>query len=278
VPLGWWIQRARAALTVWRHYPRAPALPSTQLEWLGYDTIELRRLLDSTPSFVAPLADFTDVDRHAKHLVVTDLTWRIWYLAMGIHLLLEQEIHSPAVVLTRALWEALAALGYLVKHPKFPDEAVILMAFSYLDQVKQFAHQAELVKERTEILARMPPKLVAEARRRATTRPFTWSGLNMRQVAAAGDMKGYAEAYGYFSTETHGTLMGEHVKVVRADDGKAHIKTGRTVDPKSVESLANFARRSLHSAFKIMWRVLDAPPVVFHGEDPELWRKAPQSP
>jgi hypothetical protein len=274
VPLAWWIQRARAAITAWRHYPRAPALPSTQLQWLGYDTIELRRLLDSTPSFVAPLADFTDVDRHAKHLVVADLTWRIWHLAMGIHLLLEHEIPSPAVVLTRALWEALATVAYLVQHPKFQDEAIILLAFSFLEQAKQFAHQPELVKERTEILDRMPATLVAEARRRAARKPFTWSGLNMRQLSAAGRMKGYAEAYAYFSTETHGTLMGEHVKVVRGDDGKAHITTGRTLDPKTIESLANFARRSLHAAFKTMWGVLDAPPVVFHGDNPETWQKA----
>ncbi len=218
------------------------------------------------------------MDRHAKHLVVADLTWRIWYLAMGIHLLLEQEIHSPAVALARALWETLATLAYLVKHPKFQDEAIVLLGFSFLEQAKHFAHQPELVKERTGIVDRMPARLVAEAKRRAAKYPFTWSGLKIRQLAEAGDVTGYAEAYAYFSTETHGTLVGENVKVVTGDDGKAHIKFGRQLDPKSVESLANFARRSLHAAFKTMWDVFKGPPVVFHGEDPETWLKAQGSP
>ncbi len=272
--IGWWLQRARAAITVWRQYPRAPASPSTQLEWLEYDTLEIRRMLEATPSFVAPLADLTDVDRHARHLVVADLTWRIWYLAIGIHLLLEQEIHAPALVLGRSLWEALATLAYLAKHPQFQDEAVILLAFSYQRLIKQFAHQPGLVKERTDILARMPPKLVAEAERRSRTRPQTWSGLTMRQVAERGDMKGYPEAYAYFSSETHGTLVGGHVKITPTGDGKVNVKLGRTLDPRSIESLANLARRSLHTAFKIMWHVFDAPKVIFHGEDPEVWLKS----
>lgn len=98
----------------------------------------------------------------------------------------------------------------------------------------------------------------------------------MRQVAAAGNMTGYAEAYGFLSSETHGTLVGEHVKVVRTDDGMAHITTGRHLTSKEIESLANFARRSLHAAFKIMWHEFDAPRVVFHGDDPESWLKAQQ--
>ena len=276
-----WIRRALAAITAWRKRPRAPvspATPSTQLEWLGYDTIELRRLLDATPSFVAPLADLTDLGRHAKYLVVADLTWRVWYLAMGIHLLLEQEIRSPAIALGRSVWEALATLGYLVKHAQFEDEAVILLAYSYLDQRKQFAHQPNLVQERDALLARIPAKLVAEAKQRAAKHPKTWSGLRWREVAAAGDVTGYDEAYGYFSTESHGTLVGEHVKVVRTAEGRGQIKMGRELSPESVESLANFTRRSLHSAFKIMWRVLDAPPVVFRGEDPEVWRRAQKAP
>jgi len=109
----------------------------------------------------------TDPNRHAKYLVVVDLVWRIWYLAMSIHVLLEQQVYPPAIVLARAVWEAISTLGYLVRHPKFQDEAVVLLAFSYQQLIKQFAHQPNLVKERTEILERMPKDLVAEARRRA---------------------------------------------------------------------------------------------------------------
>src|SRR5205823_8335891 len=128
-------------------------------------------------------------------------------------------------------------------------------------KVKQFAHQPDLVKERAEILAKMPKHLVAEAQRRAGKKPFTWSGLNARQLAKAGAVTGYAEAYGFFSSETHGTLVGEHVKVLTTSEGKVRITTGRHLSPEEVESLANFARRSLHAAFKMLWQVFDAPPV-----------------
>jgi hypothetical protein len=137
----------------------------SQLQWLGRDIPEFRRLIESAmPSFAERLGDVTDADRHAKYLVVADLTWRVWYLGIGINVLLEEELHSPAIVLARSLWEAISTLAYLVKHQSFGDEAVILLAFSYQQMVKQFAHQPELVKQRTEILARMPPKLVGEAR------------------------------------------------------------------------------------------------------------------
>lgn len=211
-------------------------------------------------------------------LVVADLTWRIWYLAISIHLLLAHELYSPANVLARSLWEAIATLGYLVKHPKFQDEAVILLAFSYQQLVKQFPHQPDLVKERTEILARMPKKLVAEAQRRGSQKPWTWSALNARQLAAAGGVTGYTEAYGFFSSETHGTLVGENIKILPPETGetKGTIRMGRQPGPKDVDSLANFARRSLHGAFKIMWNVFDAPPVQVRTPDPEVWLSAQQ--
>src|SRR2546429_4640196 len=132
---------------------RDVAVTGVQTCALPIYTVEIRRLIDAAlPSFAEQLGDATDPNRHAKYLVVADLTWRIWYLAMSIHILLEEEVYAPAVVLARALWEALATLGYLVKHPKFQDEAVILLAFSHKQLVKQFTHQTDLVKERNEIL------------------------------------------------------------------------------------------------------------------------------
>src|SRR6266511_2021539 len=72
----------------------------SQLQWLGQDAVEIRRLIDTAlPSFAEQLGDATDPNRHAKYLVVADLTWRIWYLAMSIHILLEEEVYAPAVVL-----------------------------------------------------------------------------------------------------------------------------------------------------------------------------------
>jgi hypothetical protein len=170
----------------------------------------------------------------------------------------------------------MATLGYLVNHANTQDEAVILLAFSHQQLAKRFGHQPELVKERNQILGRMPGHLVAEAQRRARRKPFTWSGLNARQLAAAGGMRGYDEAYGFFSSETHGTLIGENVTLVAPADGetKGTISFGRRHGPNDVESLANFARRSMHSAFKIMWQIFDAPAVEVRTPNPELWRTA----
>ncbi len=108
-------------------------------------------------------------------------------------------------------------------------------------------------------------------------KPRTWSGLNARELAAAGGVTGYSEAYGFFSSETHGTLVGENVRIRPAAEGesKGTIKLGRSPGPNDVESLANFARRSLHGAFRIMWQVFDGPAVEIHTPNPELWLSTP---
>lgn len=249
----------------------------TQVEWLAEDIPEMRRLVDfALPSFLPLLTDRTDPERTAKYLVTADLVWRIWYLAIAIQVLLAQELYSPANVLTRSLWEAMATLAYLVKHPKFPDEALILLAFSFQKLVEQSPHQPELVKERTAILARMPAKLVDEARRRAKTKPFTWSGKTARQLGDAAGVTGHAQSYPFLSSEVHGTLVGENIKIIAPQKGekKGEIKFGRQPGPRDIEALANFARRALHGAFKIMWRVFNGPKVQVQTPDPDLWHKA----
>ena len=142
----------------------------TQVEWLAEDIPEMRRLVDfALPWFLPLLTDRTDPERTAKYLVTADLVWRIWYLGIAIQVLLAQELYSPANALTRSLWEAMATLAYLVKHPKFQDEALILLAFSFQKLVEQSPHQPELVKERTAIVARMPAS--SEPVRSTPTRP-----------------------------------------------------------------------------------------------------------
>lgn len=243
----------------------------TELQWLSHDLLEYRRILGTNKAALAPLGDTTDPDRHTRYLVIADLWWRIWDLAGAIALLLEHEFYTPAVPLIRAQFDALATVGYLAKHPNAQDESVIFLAYSYIKQCEHFAHQAELVNELSGILARMPGHLVAKARCRASRRPHTWSGLTNRKLAATGDVTGYDQAYGYFSGETHASLPGQYVRIVPTGNGMATIQTGTRVQAEDVESMANFARRSLHSAFKVMWAIFDAPPIRINSKNPADW-------
>ena len=243
----------------------------SELDKLRHDVQVFGQILTSTPDWLKPLADLTDPDRHARYLVVANLAWQIWEFAIAVEELLREELHASAIIILRSAYETLSTLAYIAQHDRSQDEAIICLAFSYIRQLAYFKHQADFVASITDILNKMPKSLVDEARRRSKTKPWTWSGLNMRQLARAGSMTGYDEAYGYFSSETHGTMIGHQVRVLREAGGLGRIQTGRKASPSSVESAANMARRMFHSAFKILWRVFDAPPIKFPTTDPELW-------
>jgi hypothetical protein len=243
----------------------------SELDRLRHDVEVFAGILTSTPDWLKPLADLTDTDRHARYLVVANLAWQIWEFAIAVELLLREELHASAIIVLRSAYETLVSLAYIANHNRSQDEAIICLAFSYIRQVEYFQHQADFVANITDILNRMPRRLVDEARKRDKTKPWTWSGLNMRQLAKAAKVTGYDEAYGYFSSESHGTMIGHQVRIVREADGSGRIQTGRKVSDLSVESAANMARRMFHSAFKTLWRVFDAPPITFPTTDPEAW-------
>ena len=246
----------------------------TELAQLRHDVEVFGRVLATAPDLLKPLADFTDSDKHAQYLVVANLAWQIWEYALSVEALLRQELHSSAIIILRSAYETVATLAYIAKHDKSQDEAVICLAFSYVRQVEYFKGQPLFVDEVNGILNKMPKHLVEEAQRRSKTKPWTWSGLNMRELTEAATMTGYAEAYGYFSAETHGTMLGQHVRIVNQGDGTAKLEAGRKISAESVESAANMARRLFHSAFKILWEVFNGPRIQFPSTDPDEWVRA----
>lgn len=243
----------------------------TELDWLGHDVVALRDVMTKTPEWLNPLADLTDPDCHARFLVVANLAWQMWDYAIAVHVLLRGELHVPATIILRSMFETLASLAYLVKHQRFQKEAIIFLAFSYSNQLRYFAHQPDFVRDLESIIARMPRALVEEARARAAKPPYTWSGKTVRTLAEEAGVRGYGEAYGYLSSESHGTMIGHHVRIVREADGMGRIETGRSTTPLTIQAAANMARRALHSAFKILWQIFDAPPIKLPTTDPEQW-------
>jgi hypothetical protein len=250
--------------------PTTPA--NSQLALLQADTRAISAALEKTPRLVERLADAGDPDEHAQYLVVADLTWRIWHQARAVALLLEAGLYSPALTVARSSFETLAILGYLTKHPSKRNEAIVLLAFSYLRQMKQFAEQEDLVAELNAILARMPTELVTEARTRTERHPYTWSGKKIQEMAEQGGVKGYDDAYAWLSSEAHGSAMGHHANVTPAGDGNVKIRLGRAMPVEDVEATANFARRALHSSFKVLWAHFALPKVTVGTSDPESWQ------
>jgi hypothetical protein len=242
----------------------------TELDWLASDTQEIRRLLDEHPDVLKPLADVTDPNQHAKYLVVAELTWRIWMHAMAVEVLLRQELYTPALVVQRAIFEALTTYGYLVSHENFQDEAVILLAYSFMRDIQHFSHQANLVKEHTAILERMPKHLVEIAKARTKKRPRTWSGKTVKEMAEVAGVSGYDPLYRYMSGEAHASAMGRHIRTAQ-EGPMMKIHLGRDATEKEIQSSANFARRALHAAFKKMWDIFGGSKITIRSKDPEVW-------
>jgi hypothetical protein len=245
--------------------------PRSQLDWLASDVGEFRRLVDAYPEVWKPLADVRDPDRHARWLVVADLTLQIWTHAMAVEVLLKEDLYTSAVVIQRAIFDALVTLGYIVKHPDSQNEAVILLAYSYLRDIEHFSQQKELVDAYRKILERMPKDLVETAKARAEEHPRTWSGKTVKAMAEVAGVEGYDPAYKSMSGESHASAMGRHVRTIR-EGNMMNIETGRRPTPKEVEASANFARRALHTAFMTMWEVFEGPKkITIRSESPEVW-------
>ena len=254
-----------------RRMQRQRRMPDrTELDWLTVDTQEFRRLLDQHPDLLKPLSDVTDANQHAKYLVVAELTWRIWMHAMAVEVLLRQELYAPALVAQRAIFDALATYGYLVNHKDFQDEAVVLLAYSFMRDIRHFSQQANLVKEYAAIVDRMPKRLVEIAKSRAKDHPRTWSGKTVKDMAAIAGVTGYDPLYGYMSGEAHASAMGRHIRTIQ-EGRMMKVHLGRDATEKEIQSSANFARRALHAAFKKMWEIFGGRRITIRSKDPEVW-------
>jgi hypothetical protein len=174
-------------------------------------------------------------------------------------------------VAQRAAFEGVMSLGYLTTRANLEEEAQLFLAHSFLRELATFPDQPDLVAERTRNLERIPDHLRTIAKKRLATRPHTWSGQTFKAMAEEGGVAGYDEGYRYLCGEAHVSILGTHVRVLTREDGGTRIVTGREIDAEEIEAHANFARRTLHGAFRVLWKVFDATPVNVNSEDPSLW-------
>ena len=245
----------------------------TQLALLGHDLTEIARVLDETPPF-APLADLEDPNRHARHLAVASLFTQIRYHATAVHVLLIEELYPSAIVVTRALLETWATLGYLMLHQDAQNESVIFLAASFLHRINVFSEQSALVEQLNEVLSRMPPDLVATAERRVMNHPWTWTGKTIRQMMDKSGIEGHGPLYKYLSGEAHGAIGEANVDLIPTEgDDVLQISLERRIPPKDVESLANFVRRAVHNSLGLLVDALNGPKVTLKTTDPEAWRR-----
>lgn len=243
----------------------------TQQDLLRTDIAEVRRVLEENPAAFNAMFDLTDLNRQNFVSVVADLAWRIYYDVIAVDVLLREEIPDALLAVQRTTLEALATLSYLVKHKEGEFEALVMRAFAQLKNVKLFSHQPDLVSEREALLARMPIRAVETARYRFSKRPYTWSGKSFKQLIAESDVTGYDTLYDYLSSESHSAMIGSRVQLQTKPDGTADLRFGRDFTAKDLESHANFARRALKHAFRLLWATLNGPPVRLTTEDPDLW-------
>ncbi|MFN0181130.1 MAG: DUF5677 domain-containing protein [Gemmatimonadales bacterium] len=243
----------------------------TELDQLAHDVPYLADLARSDPAVLAAAANTPDPLRHASLIVLNDLFWQVQQYAAAICALVPHDLHLPVQVVLRGLYESAATMGYLRTHPAKDREGAILLAYTYWRDTEELSDDQAATRERRDILSRMPPDIVAEAKRRGSTRPKGWSGLTVKDLAAKSGVKGYDVLYGPLSGSSHAARAGRYFRLIAVQDGRVEVRTGWPSSPEERETQANFARRILHSAFKIMWEENGGGPVHFKTTNPEDW-------
>jgi hypothetical protein len=243
----------------------------SEFEYLSRDLEIYGELIVEHQSILAPLADFTDLNRQNYVAIVLDLYLRIRNLVSGIEVLLREELREPFLITQRGLFEALSTIAYITKHPNREEEALIFRAYSAIKHLEFFPDQPATVSDLQGLLARMPQGAVREARRRSRERSRSWSGLSIRKMADLANVMGYDSFYAFASSEAHVGIVGDRVQVKDAGDGTATLELGIGLSPKELESGANFARRALKHAFFMLWNTLDGPAVNLPVHDPDEW-------
>lgn len=245
----------------------------TQLELLEADLTETQRLINENIEVFRVLGDLTDLTHQNYLSVVVDLRWRVLYHVLGVRELIKEKLWDPLIVVQRAIFETIATLSYLTRLPNSEEEALVLRAYTQLKQLKIFSDQSEIVDDRRQLLSRMPPKAVAVAKKRLQTKPYTWSGMTIRQMAEIGKITGYFTMYDYLSAEAHASIIGEHVQIIDHGNGIATIEFGREIPSRDIEAHANYARRAIKHSFRIMWNIFNGPTVQILTPDPDEWEK-----
>jgi hypothetical protein len=169
------------------------------------------------------------------------------------------------------MYECFLALRYLYTHPRRAFEATVLLAYSYLKDLEEQSPDSAFVAQRAEILSRMPSDAVEAARARMAKRPYTWTGLSLRVVAANAGVGGYEEFYGPMSGVAHAARAGRYFRLGANPDGTWRVMTGWNLEHDEREVQANFARRILHASFKSMWELQGGGSLAFDTTDPFAW-------
>lgn len=242
----------------------------TQERWLANDCDEIVRLVDSSQLFAKLIAQ-RDLPTHALRLVVADLAWQVLTHTKGISVLLEHRLRAPLLVAQRACFEGLISLAYLVQHADAKSESQAFLAHSFINKIESLSEDSEFLRERERNLARIPDAIVEVARSRRSKHPRTWSGPTIKEMAKAGHVTGYESGYRFLSREAHLTVIGSHVRVFEREEGGFRVIAGRELEDFEAESQANFARRNLHSTFRLLWHALEGGDVQVRSEDPAVW-------
>lgn len=244
---------------------------TSEQERLSHDVPYFADLARSDVTILGAAANATDLATHGYLIVVNDLFWQIQQYCAGVSALLPHDIQPALHTVLRGLYEAAATLQFLEKQPNKEREAGILLAYSYLLDLKELPHDPVATRERQVILGRMPPDVVDEARKRSARHPRTWSGRKQTELLRESMIGGVPELYGPLSGSAHASRAGRYYRLELMQGDEIRIHTGRSIPHDERELCANFARRLLHGAFKIMWRANGGAPTRLETSDPEEW-------
>lgn len=248
----------------------------TQLEYLWRDIAMAHEAFRGDRTPVRTLADATDADAQNLRHLLADLAVRVVDLAEGVALAVQHDLRASAMLVVRGLYESWVTTYYLKRHAQPEAEAVIYLAASYLEKINRHADDADAVQEWQAGLARMPVRLVSQARKRLSRKPRKWSGMGIAAMARAAGMSRHEDVYEVMCAEAHAAVPGDLIHIVWTSKGEA-TEAAITIKPglrgREPEAMANLARRALRSCMVVAWEAMDGEPVRLDTPDPEVWRR-----
>ncbi|HEY4320394.1 MAG TPA: DUF5677 domain-containing protein [Gemmatimonadales bacterium] len=249
---------------------------STQVHYLAYDIEIVLSVIQNERALFDALGATDRPGFHVLTVAVTDLTWQVISHAAGVVTLLQGDFVSPLCAVQRALFEAFANLAYLFRHDDRETEAQVFQAYTYLKDMEDFPLDASLTEERQELLARLPERIVATARARAKTKPWTWSGKNLKEVAREGGIEGFDGLYAYLSGRAHAARLGQSVRFGAVAGNTQAVTLGEGLPLEDTEIHACAARRALRDCVGLLCRTVAANPIIYTSPNPsDFWNRQP---
>jgi hypothetical protein len=229
--------------------PQISLEKATELQLLAYDVQLIQHVGEQTAR--QHIIDVPTED-HARYFAIAGDLWvKLLSHCQAVSVLLP-DLFDPAVVVSRAAYEAGITLVYLMTVGDKLANARLYEARTVLEVLETYAaFQSDPgIVDAQRRAPQIDAVTMNEARhRKAKRRP--WSGKTVAEMATAIKVEGHKAAYSIQSWAAHSSVGGWRGDISSAGDGTVRWQWGKPASQRNVQAVANHTRRTLHSVYQI---------------------------